>query len=157
MRVRDQDFATGILFVVIGALALWIGWDYPRGTAQRPGTGVLPAILSWCMIGTGGLLIIKGAVATGDLMERWAWRPLVAVTSATVLFGLLIDDMGLFVTMIVTMSLCAVGTAETRWFEFAIFLLIIMAGAWAMFIWMLGMPIPVFPVRVPYFISFILR
>ena len=157
MRVRDQDFATGILFLVIGALALWIGWDYPRGTAQRPGTGVLPAILSWCMIGTGGLLIIKSAVGKGELMEPWAWRPLVTVTAATVLFGLLIDDFGLLLTMIISMSLCALGTAETRWLEFSVFLLIIMAGAWAMFIWLLGMPIAVFPVRMPFFLSLILR
>ena len=155
MRVKDQDFATGILFLVIGALALWIGWDYPRGTAQRPGTGVLPAILSWCLIGTGGLLMIKSALAGGEPMERWAWRPLAAVTAATIAFGLLIDDLGLVVTMIIAMVLCALGTAESRWFEFSIFLLIMIATAWVMFIWLLGMPIPVWPIRAPSHLSFI--
>ena len=43
MRIRNsQDFAAGLLFVVIGVGAYWMGTDYNMGTAQRPGTGVLP-------------------------------------------------------------------------------------------------------------------
>ena len=46
MRIKSsQDLATGLLFVLVGAGGLWFGWDYPMGTAQRPGTGVLPYIL----------------------------------------------------------------------------------------------------------------
>ena len=63
MRIRSsQDFATGLLFIVVGLAALWIGADYPMGTAQRPGTGVLPRILAWCLIGTGALLWLKAVV-----------------------------------------------------------------------------------------------
>ena len=61
MRIKSQDFATGLLFVAVGIAALWIGADYPMGTPQRPGTGVLPRILAWCLIGTGALLWHQGA------------------------------------------------------------------------------------------------
>jgi hypothetical protein len=44
------------LLLAFGLAGLWIGADYPMGTAQRPGTGVLPHILSWCLIATGVLL-----------------------------------------------------------------------------------------------------
>ena len=54
MRIKSgQDFATGLLFIAVGVAAFWIGADYPMGTPQRPGTGVLPRILAWCLIGTG--------------------------------------------------------------------------------------------------------
>ena len=66
MRIKSgQDLATGLLFVLIGAGGLWFGADYPMGTAQRPGTGVLPYILSWCLIATGGLHWLKAALVEG--------------------------------------------------------------------------------------------
>jgi hypothetical protein len=146
MRIRSgQDLATGLLFIAVGIAAIWIGADYPMGTPQRPGTGVLPRILAWCLIGTGGLLLIKSISSNGGHITGWAWRPLLAVTLGTVAFGFMIDEYGLLLTMIVSMAICALGTAETRWSEFAAFMLIMMVASWAMFIWLLGMPIKVWP------------
>ena len=65
------------------------------GTAQRPGTGVLPRILAWCLIGTGVLLWFKALLAEGPGLTRWAWRPVIMITLATVAFALLIDRLGL--------------------------------------------------------------
>ena len=92
MRIKSgQDLLTGLLFVVVGVAGLWIGADYPMGTAQRPGTGVLPYILSWCLIGTGGLLWLKAVLVEGPGLTGWAWRPVVMITLATIAFALLID------------------------------------------------------------------
>jgi hypothetical protein len=155
MRIRaGQDFATGILFALVALAALYIGADYPMGTAQRPGTGVLPRILSLCLLGTGVFLIGKSILFGDVAMERWVWRPLSAVTIATILFGLIIDDLGLAITMVLSMSIAALGTTDTRWREFATFLVIMIVGSWALFIWLLGMPIPMWPVRVPKFLTF---
>lgn len=146
MRIKSgQDLATGLLFIAVGIAAIWIGADYPMGTPQRPGTGVLPRILAWCLIGTGGLLLIKSIYSNGGHITGWAWRPVLAVTAGTVVFGFMIDAHGLLLTMIVSMAICALGTAETRWSEFAVFMLIMMVSSWAIFIWLLGMPIKVWP------------
>jgi len=156
MKVRTgQDFAAGIMFFAIGFAAYWIGADYAMGTAQRPGTGVLPRILAWCLMGSGSVLIIKALLSGDTPLTRWAWRPLVAVTAAAILFGMFIDDLGLIVTMLISMTLCALGTQDTRWFEFAKFLVLVMVGSWALFIWLLGMPIPTWPVRFPTAFSWI--
>ena len=81
MRIKSsQDFATGLLLAAVGLAALWIGADYPMGTAQRPGTGVLPRILAWCLVGTGGLLLIKSIYSVGSPIRSWALRPLLAGT-----------------------------------------------------------------------------
>ena len=121
MRIKSQDFATGLLFIAVGAAALWIGADYPMGTPQRPGTGVLPRILAWCLIGTGALLWLKAVVTDGPRLTAWAWRPAIMITLATVAFALLVDRAGLVVTMLVSMTLAALGTPETRWREYALF------------------------------------
>lgn len=156
MQTRvGQDFASGVMFALIGAGALWIGADYPMGIPARPGTGVLPRILAWCLVGTGGLLIIK-ALLTGDRrVGGWAIRPLVAVTLAIVLFGMTIDSLGLVFAMTLSLTLCALGTTETRWMEFSWFLLIMLAIGAGMFVWLLGMPVPIWPVKVPEWLSFL--
>ena len=149
MRIKnDQDFATGLMFLLIGLGALWIGADYNMGTPQRPGTGVLPKILSYCLIGTGIVVAGKTFVTPGVQMGTWDWRSIVCVTIGTVAFGLLIDDWGLVVSMIVSMTLCALGTPETRWREFAIFSGIMLAIGFGTFIWLLGMPIATWPTKL---------
>jgi hypothetical protein len=158
MQVRTgQDFAAGLMFALVGLGALWIGADYPMGTPQRPGTGVLPAILAWCLVGTGGLLILKALVSGDVRVGSWAWRPVIAVTLATIAFGMLVDSAGLLVAMVTSLTLCAMGTVETRWTEFAVFLAIMVAIGVGTFVWLLGMPIPIWPVRVPDFFSFIVH
>lgn len=158
MRIKSgQDFATGLLFIAVGLAALWIGADYPMGTAQRPGTGVLPRILSWCLVGTGGLLIIKAIYSNGAQIVGWSWRPLMAVTVGTVVFGMMVDEYGLVFSMIVSMAICALGTAETRWLEFAVFTLVMIVASWAMFVWLLGMPIKTWPTNFMQLIEPILR
>lgn len=149
-----QDLSTGLLFAAIGLGALWIAADYPMGTPQRPGTGVLPFFLSWGLVAIGAALAIK-ATLTGDLpVAAWAWRPFLAVTAGTAAFGFLVDDLGLVVATVVSLSLCALGTPETRWREYLGFLAIMLLIGFGTFIWLLGMPIPTWPAKVPGFFKF---
>jgi Tripartite tricarboxylate transporter TctB family len=148
MRIRiksSQDFATGLLFLIIGIGAYYIGSSYSMGIAQRPGTGVLPRILAWCLIGSGVLMWIKAFTTEGEGIGKFAWRPLVMVTVAVIAFSLLIDRAGLVVAMIVSMMLAALGTHETRWREFAMFMVLMLAVGLGLFIYGLGMPIKVWP------------
>ena len=153
MRVRfGQDVSAGLLFVIIGLGALWIGSDYSMGTPQKPGTGVLPRILSWCLIGGGGLLILDALRRVDTPIAGWAWRPVLAVTAGTAAFGFLIDDFGLVFTMIVSMTLCALGALDTRWREFVGFSVIMIVIGVGTFIWLHGMPIPTWPTKVSSFL-----
>lgn len=148
-----QDLAAGIMFVAFGAIALYVGWDYPMGVWQRPGTGVLPFILSALLVVMGAFLVVKGFLTSDEGMGSWSWRPFIMTTLSVILFGLLIDDLGLVVTMIISLTACALGTPETRWFEYTMFLIIMIIIGVGMFIWGLGMPIPTWPVKVPSWLT----
>ena len=144
MRIKSsKDFAAGILFLAIGLGAYYIGSTYNMGTAQRPGTGVLPRILAWCLMGSGLFLTIQGLMQEGAKLDAWAWRPLIMTTVATIAFAFLIDSAGLVVAMIVSMTLAALGTHETRWKEFSFFMVLMLAIGIGIFILGLGMPIKV--------------
>jgi hypothetical protein len=150
MRIRGgQDFATGLLFIAVGLAAVWISADYPTGTAQRPGTGVLPRILAWCLVGTGALLWFRALIVEGPSVTRFAWRPVVMISLATVAFALTVDRLGLVTAMLIAMTLAALGTPETRWREYAVFCVIMVALGVGMFIYGLRMPIPILPPSLP--------
>ena len=146
MRIKSsKDFATGLLFIAIGFGAYYIGSAYNMGTARTPGTGVLPRILAWCMMGSGLLLLIQALIQDGPKLDAWAWLPLIMITVATIAFAFLIDSAGLVVAMIASMTLAALGTHETRWIEFSLFMLLMLAIGIGIFILGLGMPIKVWP------------
>jgi hypothetical protein len=146
MRIRSsKDFATALLFIAIGLGAYYIGASYNMGTPQRPGTGVLPRILAWCLMGSGVLLAIQAVLQDGPKLDAWAWRPLIMITVATIAFAFLVDNAGLVVAMIVSMTLAALGTHETRWKEFAMFTVLMLVIGLGIFIYGLGMPIKVLP------------
>ena len=146
MHIKSsKDFATGLLFLAIGLGAYYIGSTYNMGTPQRPGTGVLPRILAWSLMGSGLLLSIQALIQDGPKLDAWAWRPLIMVTMATIAFAFLIDTAGLVVAMLVSMTLAALGTHETRWVEFSLFSLLMLAIGIGIFILGLGMPIKVWP------------
>ena len=151
MRIKSiQDLVTGLLFIAIGLGAYFVAIDYPMGTAQRPGTGVLPKALAWLLVGTGIVLLAKAMLVDGPRLTGWAWRPAIMITVATIAFALLIDRFGLVVTMIVSMTIAAFGTPETRWLEYSLFALFMIVLGIALFIYGLGMPIPTFPKALPW-------
>ena len=65
VRVKNpQDFWAGLLFLVIGLLAVYFGRNYAFGAATKMGPGYLPTVLSWMMAGLGAFLR-KSKAASG--------------------------------------------------------------------------------------------
>ncbi len=146
MQIRNgQDFATGLFFIAVGLGASLIAADYPMGTAMRPDTGVLPKALAWLLVGTGLILAAKSLVVEGPRLTSFALRPAIMITLAAVAFALLVDRLGLVLTMLVSMTLAALGTPETRWREYALFAVFMVVLGVVVFLHGLGMPIPALP------------
>ena len=56
----------------MAALGLWLSRDYPIGTALRMGTGYVPRLLCWLLLGLGVIVLVQG------LREAQDARPLSA-------------------------------------------------------------------------------
>ncbi len=140
-----QDFLCGLMFIAIGVLGVVVGWDYPRGTPVRLGTGVFPAILSWGLIVVGAIVLVKGLMTPGEPIGRVAWRPVLLIGLAAALFAVLIETGGLVAAMVVMMILAALAGDDHTIKEFSIFAAIMIVMGLGIFIWGLEMPIKVFP------------
>ena len=51
---------SGLLFIAIAAFGLWASRNYPVGTALRMGTGYVPRLLCWLLLGLGAIVLVQG-------------------------------------------------------------------------------------------------
>ncbi len=144
---NPKDFWAGVMFTVVGfAFAIIVKiYDYPMGTGSRMGAGYFPFVLG-NILGVMGLVIIgKALVTTGAPVDKIAWRALIWVLAAVVVFGLTAKFLGLFIAIILLVGISAYGGHEFRPKEVAIAALVLAVGSVAVFVYGLKLPFPVWP------------
>ena len=58
--LTHKHVLSGLMFVSIAILGLWLSRDYPIGTALRMGTGYVPRLLCWILLALGCLILFQG-------------------------------------------------------------------------------------------------
>jgi hypothetical protein len=110
--IRDSGgFVAGLLFVSVGGGAIGIASGYPIGTALHMGPGYFPVAVGTLLVLVGVASMLRALVVTTMGAERIAFRPLVVITAAVVVFAAAIDRIGLVPSVFVSALLaCAAGT-----------------------------------------------
>jgi putative tricarboxylic transport membrane protein len=141
------DVLSGLLFIAIAAFGLWASRNYPVGTALRMGTGYMPRLLCWVLLGLGVIVLAQGLrqQALPLRSSPQAWRAVLSVAAALVAFGLSIERLGLVLAILLLTGLGALATSALRPLETAIAALGLIALSWSIFIFGLGLTIPVWP------------
>jgi hypothetical protein len=142
----DKDILSGLFFMALGALGLWLGWDYAFGTTARMGPGFVPKLLCWLLVGTGAVVAAIGLVRRGPGMDPWHLRPLLFVLASVLVFAALIESAGLAIATIGMVLVGAAGSVETRWLETAILSVVLAGAAVLIFVRGLGLPMKILPV-----------
>ncbi len=97
MNIKSQkDFFAGLMFLGIGVAFAWGATTYKVGTAARMGPGYFPLMLGVLMAIIGAVIIFKSLVIEvegGDKIGKWAWRPLVYIIAANLVFGVLLTGL----------------------------------------------------------------
>jgi hypothetical protein len=146
-----KDVLAGLLFVGVALFGLWLSRDYPVGTALRMGTGYMPRLLCWLLLGLGAVILIQGvretdtpAPASRRSFFSQFW-PIAVVTASLVAFGLTVEQFGLVLSILLLIgigSLAARGIKPWETLAAATGLIVL---SWAIFIVGLGLTIPVWP------------
>ena len=145
-----KDVLAGLLFIAVAALGLWLSRDYPIGTALRMGTGYVPRLLCWLLLGLGAIILVQGLREAQDARplssdDVSALRPVVFVTASLVIFGLSIERLGLVVSILLLIGMGAVAARGLRPLETLAAALVLIVLSWGIFIFGLGLTIPVWP------------
>ena len=148
--LRRKDVLAGLLFVAVALIGLYVSRDYPIGTAVRMGTGYVPRLLCWLLLGLGAWVLVQGFFETqseraASLSATAAWRPLVFVTASLVIFGLSIERLGLVLSILLLIIVGAAGARGLRPFETVAAAVVLIFLSWGIFILGLGLAIPLWP------------
>jgi len=150
MRVRirhPKDFWSGLMFLVIGLAFAGFAQQYALGSAQRMGPGYFPTVLGGLLAILGLVIAIRGMTQPGPDgdIERFHFGPLAIILGAVALFGFLLRPAGLVAALVVLIAVSAYASHEFRMREVIPLALFLVLLVLAVFIWGLGMVIPVWP------------
>jgi len=144
-----KNVLAGLMFIAIAALGLWLSRHYPVGTALRMGTGYVPRLLCWILLGLGGAILVQGLLEKDSPSEPGAWArlvPIVVVTTSLVAFALAIEQFGLVLSILLLVGIGALAARGIKVWEVLAAALGLIVLSWAIFILGLGLTIPVWPV-----------
>lgn len=143
---ENKDFLSGLMFMAVGAVGLYMALDYPMGSALRMGPGYFPNVLSGLLILAGIYCLIHGLL-NPDQMKiagNWSVRALIIIPVGTVVFGLLMEHTGFVPALLALIFIVAYAGDEFKFMEvlmLAVGLTIVCTG---LFIYGLGLPYPLF-------------
>jgi len=142
---HPKDFWSGILFVAIGTAAVVLGSKYNLGTAARMGPGYFPRALGILLILLGAIVALRGLRLNGSPIPKWKWRPIVIVLGSVVLFGQIVQTVGLALSTIILIVLASTASHEFRWKESIIVAVLLSALSVGVFIIGLKLTLPIWP------------
>jgi hypothetical protein len=141
---ENRGVMSGAMFIGIGALALTIAHDYPMGSALRMGPGYFPNVLGGILILFGILLLAQGLLKPERMTGSWSVRALTMLPLATIIFGVVMEHLGFIPALLILIFLSAFAGREFRLIEVSLLAIGLTVGSWALFIWGLGLPYPLF-------------
>ena len=157
MAIKSQkDFFSGLMFMGVGVAFAWGATTYNVGEGARMGPGYFPLMLGILMAVLGAAITFTSLVVEsvgGDKIGKWAWKPLIFVILANLIFGVLLAGLpslgvpafGLIVAIYALVFIASV--AETGWRVKNTFILatVLAIGSYIAFVVVLKLQFPVWP------------
>ena len=149
MKIKSQrDFWSGLMFVLLGLAFAWGSTEYSFGSSARPGPAYFPFGLGVLLAILGSLVLFKALTIEsdgGDPIGDIAWKPLLIIVAAIIVFGLALPRLGLVITLPILVTMSALAGDEFRWRDALINSAVLTIGSWFIFVWGLNLVIPVWP------------
>jgi hypothetical protein len=110
-----KDFCAALIYLTFGLGAIYLGQELPMGTALKMGPAYFPAVLGWALSFIGLISLIRSFLRKGGPIPAFAWKPLLLISAATVVFGLIVRGAGLIVALPLFVMMTAFASAKFRW------------------------------------------
>ena len=151
-----KDFYAGLLFTMVGSAFGWGALDYSVGTAARMGPGYFPLWLGVALALLGGVVMLRAVLSQPDAAQAigsWAWKPLVAIISANLLFGVALGGLprlnvpaaGLVVGIYLLTFVACLAGERFKFNEAALLATALTAMSYLAFVLLLKLQLPVWP------------
>lgn len=114
---NPQDFGAAVFFAVFGLCGLYFGRDLAYGTSSDMGPGYFPMLLSALILLIGIVIAIKALTIKGPSIAPVRFRPLVLIVGTVVLFGYLLEGLGLALATLISTLIVAFARREVKLVE----------------------------------------
>ena len=146
MRIRaPKDFWSGVMFCGFAAVAILAARGYSLGTAGKMGPGYFPLLLGGVLAVLGAILIARSVVIAGAAPARFHLLPLAIVVVAVCLFGVMIEPLGLVLSLAVLALLSVAAGRQSRPLEAVALTAALIALSVGVFVYALGLPLNIWP------------
>lgn len=158
MNIKSQkDFFSGLMFMTVGVAFGWGASGYTIGNGARMGPGYFPLALGVLLTVLGGVITFKALVVEtvdGDKIGSFAWKPLVFIILANLMFGAMIGGlpsihlppMGLIVGIYALTFIASLAGDTFNLKETVALATILAVLSYLAFIKLLNLQFPVWPV-----------
>lgn len=141
--LTSKDFVTGLLYLAVGAVAIYYGVDYGMGVSGRMGPGYFPVAIGGGLIVIGVISVVRAVVASKEQISAVALRPLLLITLSTILFGYFLHRLGLVISLVFLLVAATLARENPRVSVLGVVTAIgLIAFCAAVFVKGLGLPVP---------------
>lgn len=166
----ERDFWSGLMFIAVGIVFAVGSTSYRMGPAcaakdpcsaglwerfqhlsAHPGSGYFPLGLAVLLTILGIVVLFKSLTiesSGGDPIGSIAWRPLFVIVLAIAVFAVMLEPVGLALTIPVLIFITSLAGNEFRWKGVLGNAVVLTLGSWIVFVWGLQLTIPVWPAFV---------
>jgi Tripartite tricarboxylate transporter TctB family len=146
MRIRSpKDFWAGLIFVAIAAAFILLALQYRLGDMHRMGPAMFPVLVGALLAALGAIIMARAFAFDGEGVPRFHARPLAVSVAAIVLFGIALQQLGLVAAVTVLVLVGAYAARDVRPIENVALAAVMVAFSVAVFVWLLGLPLPLWP------------
>jgi putative tricarboxylic transport membrane protein len=146
MQIRSpRDFWSGLIFIAI-ALGFIVGARrYGMGDMHLMGPGLFATLVGALLAALGAVVVLRSLAIDGPPVPHFYLRPIAISVVAITLFGMTLQYFGLIAAVAVVVLIGALASRESRPIEVAGLVVLLAVFSVAVFVWMLGLPIPLWP------------
>lgn len=141
-RLSDTvDVTTGAALMLVAAFFGWQTLDLDTGTALRMGPGYFPAVLSGLLFLLGAIILAKGLIGPAHVgFGRLAWRGMLFILPAPVIFGLTVRGLGFVPALFLTALIAAQASQRMTPLASVVLALAVTLFSTLVFSYALGLP-----------------
>ncbi|CAN7350468.1 tripartite tricarboxylate transporter TctB family protein [Rhizobium sp. LjRoot258] len=140
-----KDVSAGVFLVAIALLGLYFNQEYEVGSAAQMGSGYMPMLVFGLLGLLGAAVVIVGIRGDHDPLENWAWREMVLILGAMAAFGVLIERVGMAVSVAVVVVVSGLADREQTIRGIIGLTVALVAICWAVFTLGLGLNVSFLP------------
>ena len=112
---NPKDFWSGVLYSLVGSIALIVGRDYGMGTALKMGAAYFPSLLGGLLILVGLVSVLRSFLVPGEPIGAFALKKVILIVASVIVFGFIVRGLGLAIALPLLTVMSACASSRFRW------------------------------------------